>query len=36
MKEHMPIVQKVPSKYIAEFMNISPQWLCKIKHKLQH
>ena len=27
------IVQKIPSKYIAEFMGISPEWLSKLKHK---
>ncbi len=28
------ILQKVPSKYIANFLGISPQWLSKLKHKL--
>lgn len=28
------IIQKVPSKYIAEFMAISPEWLSKIKHRI--
>jgi len=27
------IIQKIPSKYIAEFMGISPEWLSKLKHK---
>jgi len=30
---HPQIVQKIPSKYIAEFMGISPEWLSKLKHK---
>ncbi len=30
---HPQIIQKIPSKYIAEFMGISPEWLSKLKHK---
>jgi CRP-like cAMP-binding protein len=31
---HYPqIIQKIPSKYIAEFMGISPEWLSKLKRK---
>ncbi|MEC3907516.1 hypothetical protein VOI54_10840 [Tamlana sp. 2201CG12-4] len=28
------IIQQVPSKYIANFLGITPQWLSKLKHKL--
>lgn len=28
------IIQNIPSKYIANFLGISPQWLSKLKHKL--
>ena len=35
LKEYLPIVKKVPSKYIAEYMGISPQWLSRIKHNYQ-
>ncbi|WP_272148532.1 Crp/Fnr family transcriptional regulator [Tenacibaculum aiptasiae] len=28
------VVQQVPSKYIANFLGITPQWLSKLKHKL--
>lgn len=28
------IVQQVPSKYIANFLGITPQWLSKLKHSL--
>lgn len=32
---HLPqIIQQVPSKYIANFLGITPQWLSKLKHKL--
>lgn len=32
---HCPvIIQKVPSKYVAEFMGISPEWLSKLKHRI--
>ncbi|MEL7535162.1 MAG: hypothetical protein AAFN10_27915, partial [Bacteroidota bacterium] len=32
--EELPIViQQVPSKYIAEFMGISAEWLSKLKRK---
>lgn len=32
---HLPqVIQQVPSKYIANFLGISPQWLSKLKHKL--
>ncbi|WP_020596247.1 Crp/Fnr family transcriptional regulator [Spirosoma panaciterrae] len=27
------IIQRVPSRFIAEFMGISPEWLSKLKHK---
>jgi len=30
------LIMDVPSKYIAEFMGISPQWLSKIKHKVKN
>lgn len=28
------ILQSVPSKYVADFLGISPQWLSKLKHTL--
>ncbi|WP_338876880.1 hypothetical protein WBJ53_14595 [Spirosoma sp. SC4-14] len=28
------IIQRVPSRFIAEFMGISPEWLSKLKHKI--
>lgn len=32
--QHFPvIIQRVPSRYIAEFMGISAEWLSKLKHK---
>lgn len=31
---HPQIMQHVPSKYIADFLGISPQWLSKLKHNL--
>jgi len=31
--EHPEIIQNVPSKYIAEFMGISQEWLSKLKTK---
>lgn len=32
---HCPVViQQVPSKYIAEFMGISSEWLSKLKHRI--
>ncbi|WP_452218340.1 Crp/Fnr family transcriptional regulator [Lacinutrix undariae] len=31
LEEHGPITKNVPSKYIAEFMGVTPQWLSKIK-----
>lgn len=31
--EHAPVVQRVPHKYIAEFIGITPEWLSKIKSK---
>ncbi|MEQ8706452.1 MAG: Crp/Fnr family transcriptional regulator [Phaeodactylibacter sp.] len=31
--EHNPVVQRVPHKYIAEFIGITPEWLSKIKSK---
>ena len=31
LEEHNPITKNVPSKYIAEFMGVTPQWLSKIK-----
>jgi len=31
--EHPEIVKHVPSKYIAEFMSISPEWLSKLRSK---
>ena len=32
---HCPkIIQQVPSKYIAEFMGISSEWLSKLKHRI--
>ena len=30
---HPQIIQQIPSKYIAEFMGISQEWLCKIKRR---
>ncbi len=32
IKDHSSITKNAPSKYIAEFMGITPQWLSKIKH----
>jgi hypothetical protein len=33
--EHCPeVIQKVPSKFIAEFMGISSEWLSKLKHRV--
>lgn len=29
------IIQRVPSRFIAEFMGISPEWLSKLKHKFR-
>ncbi len=39
MLEHLyvnfpQIIQQVPSKYIASFLGVTPQWLSKLKHKL--
>jgi CRP-like cAMP-binding protein len=32
---HFPvIIQRIPSKYIAEFMGISQEWLSKLKHRI--
>jgi len=31
LKEYPEIIKNVPSKYIAEFMGVTPQWLSKIK-----
>lgn len=31
LKEYPEIIQNTPSKYIAEFMGVTPQWLSKIK-----
>lgn len=28
------VIQKVPAKYIAEFMGISSEWLSKLKHRI--
>lgn len=28
------ILREVPSKYVADFLGITPQWLSKLKHKL--
>lgn len=33
LEKHPEIIQKIPSKYIAEFMGISREWLSKIKSK---
>lgn len=30
------IVQQVPSRYIAEFIGVSPEWLAKIKARIQN
>lgn len=32
-EEHPEIIKNVPSKYIAEFMSISPEWLSKIRQQ---
>lgn len=32
-KAHPEIIAQVPSKYIAEFMRISPAWLSKLRRK---
>ncbi len=35
LSTHYPvIIQRVPNKYIAEFMGISPEWLSKLKHRV--
>ncbi|WP_196892956.1 Crp/Fnr family transcriptional regulator [Aureivirga marina] len=35
LKDNFPqIIQNIPSKYIADFLGITPQWLSKLKHKL--
>jgi hypothetical protein len=34
LTNHPVIIQKVPSKYIAEFMGISSEWLSKLKHRI--
>ena len=34
MGNYPELIRDVPSKYIADFMNITPQWLSKIKHKM--
>ncbi|MEG3660207.1 hypothetical protein V5097_22545 [Arenibacter palladensis] len=34
ISEHNPITRNVPSKYIAEFIGVTPQWLSKIKHEI--
>lgn len=31
---HPSVIQRVPSKYIAEFMGISQEWLSKLKHRI--
>lgn len=33
VKEYPEIIKQVPSKYIAEIMRISPEWLSKLKQK---
>ncbi|MGB0869700.1 MAG: Crp/Fnr family transcriptional regulator [Flavobacteriales bacterium] len=33
-KQYPQILLEVPSKYIADFLGITPQWLSKLKHKL--
>lgn len=33
-KQSPQVLQNVPSKYIADFLGITPQWLSKLKHKL--
>ena len=32
--EFPQILQQVPSKYVADFLGITPQWLSKLKHSL--
>jgi CRP-like cAMP-binding protein len=32
--EHPIYMQRIPDKYIAEFMGISKEWLCKLKKKV--
>jgi hypothetical protein len=33
--EHCPqVIQQVPSKFVAEFMGISSEWLSKLKHRI--
>jgi CRP-like cAMP-binding protein len=35
LHENMPqILQQVPSKFIADYLGVSPQWLSKLKHSL--
>lgn len=33
LNQHPQIIQQIPSKYIAEFMGITQEWLCKIKRR---
>ncbi|MBX7225663.1 MAG: cyclic nucleotide-binding domain-containing protein [Chitinophagales bacterium] len=36
LQEFPMLIQKIPSKYIAEFMGISAEWLSKLKSKQQN
>ncbi|BDD09322.1 hypothetical protein FUAX_17540 [Fulvitalea axinellae] len=35
LMEHFPaVLNEVPSKYVADFLGVSPQWLSKLKRKV--
>jgi hypothetical protein len=34
IQNHPIIIQQVPTKFIAEFMGISSEWLSKLKHRI--
>lgn len=34
MKNHPAYMQRIPDKYIARFIGVSDEWLCKVKKKI--
>ena len=34
MKNHPAYLQRIPNKYIARFIGVSDEWLCKVKKKI--
>ncbi len=34
MKNHPAYLQRIPDKYIARFIGVSDEWLCKVKKKI--